>query len=106
MADVDEEESYVVEAEGGGEVEGGIAVVGEVRVLEEGGVGFEDAAEEGEVVEVDGAANADGGVDHIWGVQRSGVEMGFAVGIVNMLRYDGGGAVCERSFMRSYTHQC
>ena len=82
MASVDEEEGYVVEGERGGEVEGGVAVVSEVWILEEGGVGFEDAAEEGEVVEVDGAADADGGVDHIWRWQRGEVDAAIAVGIM------------------------
>ena len=59
MPVLDEEESDIVEAELGGEVEGGVAVVGEVGVLENGGVGFDDAFEERKVGEVEGAAEAD-----------------------------------------------
>ena len=46
-----------------GQVERGVAVVGEVGVLEALGVIFDDAFEEGEVFEVDGSADADGDVN-------------------------------------------
>ena len=45
-------------------MQGGIAIVAEVRVLEEGRVRFYDTFEEGEVGEVDSATDADRGVDH------------------------------------------
>ena len=54
------------QAELGGEVEGGVAVVGEVGGLEGARVVFDDSFEEEEVVEVDGATEATGGVDHFW----------------------------------------
>ena len=37
----------------------GVAAAGEVRVLQARGVVFDDAFEEGEVLEVDGSADAD-----------------------------------------------
>lgn len=52
------------EGESGGEVEGGVAIVVEVGVLEVLGVVFDYALDEGKVVEVDGAAEADGDGDH------------------------------------------
>jgi len=50
---------------GGGEVEGCVGFVGEVGVLQEGGVGVEDAGYEGCVGEVDCAAETGGEVDHL-----------------------------------------
>lgn len=44
-------------------MQGGVAIVGVVRVPEALGVVRDDAFEEGEVFEVDGAADADGDVN-------------------------------------------
>lgn len=44
-------------------MEGGVALVGEVWVLKAAGVVLDDALDKGEVVEMDGAAEADGDVD-------------------------------------------
>ena len=45
-----------------------VAIVGEIRVLHALGVVLDDAFEEGEVSEVDGAADADGDVNPVpWG---------------------------------------
>lgn len=48
----------------GSEVEWGIAVVGDIGGVQGAGVVFDDAFEEDEVVEVDGAAETGGKVDH------------------------------------------
>ena len=47
----------------GSEVEGGVAFIIEIRVAEKGGVVTEDALDEEDVVEEDGAAEAGAGVD-------------------------------------------
>lgn len=65
VAEVDEEFDDREVAELGGEVKVGIGVAGGrvVGVVEEMGVGFEDAGDEGGVVEADCAAESEGGVD-------------------------------------------
>lgn len=63
MAGVDEELDDRVQAELGGQVEGSVAFVVEVRVLEARGVVLDDALHEDEVVQVDGSAEADADVD-------------------------------------------
>ncbi len=68
------------EAKSCGEVEGGVAVVVEIRVLEIFRVVFDYALDEGEVVEVDGAAKADGDWDHgpcVKAVHEKGFIFGF-----------------------------
>ena len=72
VAGGDEVLDEVEEAELGGEVEGGVAFVGEVRVLQALRVVFDDAFDEDEVVQVDGAAEADADVD-----PDGGVSLGF-----------------------------
>lgn len=67
------------EAKTCGEVEGGIAVVVEIRILEIFGVVFDYALDEGEVVEVDGAAKADRDWDHGLCVKAI-IEKGFIFG--------------------------
>lgn len=47
-------------------MEGCVAYVGEVGVLKVAGVVLDDALDEGEVVEVDGAAEADRDVDPVY----------------------------------------
>jgi len=54
------------QAELGGEMERGVAIVAKVWVLHALGVVFNDALHEGEVVEVDGSAEAGGDVDPGW----------------------------------------
>ena len=53
------------QAQLGGEVEGGVAMVLIVRVAYKGRMVLEDALHEDEVVEVDGTAEAEGGVDPV-----------------------------------------
>lgn len=69
VAGVEEEGDNGEEAEVGGEVEGGVGFVVEVRVLEAGRVVFDDALDEDQVVQVDGAAEADANVDPDGGVR-------------------------------------
>ncbi len=54
------------QAELGGEVKRGVAIIAEVGVLQALGVVLDDALDEGEVVEVDGSAEAGGDVDPGW----------------------------------------
>jgi hypothetical protein len=49
-----------------GKVEGCVAFIGKVGVLKVAGVVLDDALDEGEVVEVDGAAEADRDVDPVY----------------------------------------
>ena len=51
------------QAELGGEMKGGVAIVTEVGALQALGIVLDDALHEGEVVEVDGSAEAGGDVD-------------------------------------------
>ena len=68
---------YVQQAQLRGEVERGVALVCEIWVLQALGVVLDDAFEEGEVLETDGSADADGDVNPrgifirvgIWGVE-------------------------------------
>ena len=58
---------YLKQAELCGKVERGIGFIGIVRVLEVVGIVLDDAAEEREIVEVDGTADADGDADpEVW----------------------------------------
>lgn len=79
VAEGEEEQGYGEGGEGGGEVEGGVREAGggggEVGVLEEVGVGCEDALDEGEGVGVDCPAEAEGRVDP-GGSVRGGCEGG------------------------------
>jgi hypothetical protein len=70
------------EAEGGGEVEGGVgeALGGGVGVVKEVGVLFYDAVDEEGVVGMDGAAEAEGGVDPGVGEERLALLMGVGEG--------------------------
>lgn len=52
------------QAELGGEMKGGVAMVAEVGALQALGVVLDNALDEGEVVEVEGSAEAGGDVDH------------------------------------------
>lgn len=54
------------QAELGGEMKRGVAIVAEVWVLQALGVVLDDALDEGKVVEVDGSAEAGGDVDPGW----------------------------------------
>lgn len=72
VAGGDEVLDEVEEAELGGEVEGGVAFVGEVGVLQALRVVLDDAFDEDEVVQVGGAAEADADVD-----PDGGVNLGF-----------------------------
>lgn len=75
VAGVDEEVDDGEQAVGGGEVEGGVALVVEVRVGEEVWMVAEDALDEQDVVEKDGAAEARAGVDPKWWLdERGGVK--------------------------------
>ena len=78
-----EEELYDGEvAEGGGEVEGCVAEAegGGIGVVEEGGVGFEDARDEEGGVGVDCAAETEGGFDPGW--KKGGLAQLMIVAIV------------------------
>lgn len=68
----DSTHGYVQEAQLRGEVERGVALVCEVRVLEVLGVVLDDAFEEGEVLEADGSADADGDVNPLGVLVRVG----------------------------------
>jgi len=56
-------------------VEGCVASIGEVWVFEIAGVVLDDALDEGEVVEVDGAAEADGDVDPVVNIRRRTIAL-------------------------------
>ena len=64
MSGIDEEYNDIVQAEGGGEMQGGIAVIGEIGVLEELRVRMDNAFEQGKVGKVNSPAKASGWVDH------------------------------------------
>lgn len=63
MAKIDQEFRNLIQPQLCRQVQGCVAAVEEIGILTESGIVFHYASHEGEVVEVDGAAEADGGVD-------------------------------------------
>ena len=55
--------SYIQQTQLGSQVQRGVAIIGEVGVLQALGIVLDDTFEEREVVEVDGSADADGDVN-------------------------------------------
>ena len=81
---------YVQEAQLRGEVERGVALVCEVWVLEVLGVVLDDALEEGEVLETDGSADADGDVNPLGFLVRAGfgeVQMADSHGSLGLMHW-------------------